>query len=79
MTVTVRTGPGPPAAVENLHAKEVSSSSILVAWEPPATDNGLPVLYYVVRKKKLGGEFEFSFKGKERLYLAVVASFLFYI
>lgn len=72
MTLTVRTGPGPPAAVEDLHAKEVSSSSVLLAWSPPAADNGLPVLHYAVQKKRLGGEFQEVFRGKERLFLATV-------
>lgn len=76
VTVTVRTGPGPPAAVEALHAKEVSSCSVLVAWDPPLRDNGLPVLHYEVRQKRLGAEFEEAAggggQGKERLYLAVV-------
>lgn len=76
----MRTGPGPPAAVEAMHAKETSSSSVLVAWDPPLRDNGLPVLHYVVRMKRLGTEFKEEegegAKGKERLYLAVVSESL---
>mgnify|MGYP003386362795 FL=1 len=77
VTVTVRTGPGPPAAVEALHAKEVSSCPVLVAWDPPMEDNGLPVLHYEVRQKRLGAEFQEAagggVQGKERLHLAVVS------
>mmetsp|Transcript_10754 Transcript_10754/g.16337 ORF Transcript_10754/g.16337 Transcript_10754/m.16337 type:complete len:854 (-) Transcript_10754:260-2821(-) len=66
----IRTGPGAPSPPTNLHAREVTSSSVLVNWSPPEKDNGLPVLSYILRMKPLGGEFRTLYSGRERVFLA---------
>ena len=69
-SVVIRTGPGPPSAPKSLCAKEVTSSSILITWQLPEKDNGLPILEYSVRMKAWGGEFQDIYRGKDRLFLA---------
>jgi len=69
-SVVIRTGPGPPSAPKGLCAKEVTSSSILITWQLPEKDNGLPIIEYSVRMKAWGGEFQDIYRGKDRLFLA---------
>ena len=69
-SVVIRTGPGPPSAPKGLCAKEVTSSSILITWQLPEKDNGLPILEYSIRMKAWGGEFQDIYRGKDRLFLA---------
>jgi hypothetical protein len=51
-SICIRTGPGPPSAPREVHAKEVSSNSILLHWSVPERDNGLPIQEYSIRCKK---------------------------
>jgi hypothetical protein len=66
----IRTGPGVPSDPTALHAKEVTSVSVLLQWSVPDRDNGLPVLAYVLRMKPLGGEFTVLYRGKDRVFMA---------
>jgi hypothetical protein len=67
----IRTGPGVPSCPNNIHAREISSTSILLCWSNCDRDNGLPVLYYVIRMKPFNGEFtEVIHYGKDKVYLA---------
>jgi len=66
----IRTGPGPPSQPRDLVPSEVTSQSVMVSWEPPMKDNGLPVLEYVVRMKKWGGFFEEVYRAKGRVCLS---------
>lgn len=68
-SVVIRTGPGVPSS-SKISAKEVSSSSILVTWQVPDKDNGLPVNEYRLQMKVWGGEFKEVYRGRERLFLA---------
>ena len=40
-----------PGTPRNLNVKEVNKDYITVAWEPPETDGGTPVIQYIVEKK----------------------------
>lgn len=51
--IRIRTGPGAPGAPHELCQREVTSSSILICWQLPKKDNGLPVLEYIVRMKSV--------------------------
>ena len=66
----IRTGPGPPSCPSHLHAREVTSVSVLLQWTPPDRDNGLPVVSYVLRMKPLGGDFVQIYRGKDRVFMA---------
>lgn len=70
-TVVIRSGPGAPSAPKLVAAQEVTSTSVLITWQVPEKDNGLPVTDYVVRMKPYGGSFEVVFKGRERCFLTV--------
>lgn len=67
--VVIRSGPGPPGCPKNVNAKEVSSESILLAWQAPDKDNGLPVREYLVHHKPYKGAFVQAYRGSERCYL----------
>jgi E3 ubiquitin-protein ligase HUWE1 len=67
--VVIRSGPGPPSVPKNVTAKEVSSESILLAWQVPEKDNGLPVREYIVHHKPYKGSFQQAYKGVERCFL----------
>eukprot|EP00605_Chrysophyceae_sp_TOSAG23-4_P002481 GSChrysophyteH1.ASY1.ANO1.2744.1 assembled CDS len=67
--VVIRSGPGKPAPPRAVAAKEVSSESILLSWNVPEKDNGLPVIEYIVHMKRYGGEFSQVYQGKERCTL----------
>ena len=69
--VVIRSGPGKPSPPRSLASKEVSSESILLSWNIPEKDNGLPVYEYVVHIKPYGGNFLQCYQGKERCYLSV--------
>jgi hypothetical protein len=68
--VVIRTGPGPPCSPLQATAKEVTASSVLLAWNPPLEDNGLPVTEYLVSMKPWGGDFKVVNRSKDRVYLA---------
>lgn len=70
-TVVIRSGPGVPTMPKALVAKEVTSTSVLITWQVPEKDNGLPVTEYLVRMKPYQGSFETVFRGRERCYLTV--------
>lgn len=66
----IRTGPAPPSAPKRVCAKEISSESVLLVWQPVEKDNGLPVTEYTVHMKKHGEEgFSLVHVSKERLAL----------
>ena len=44
--------PDEPMAPKNLHVKEYWTDYILVAWEPPESDGGSPLISYVVEKRE---------------------------
>ena len=66
--VVIRSGPGAPSAPRILVAKEVTSTSVLMTWQAPERDNGLPVNEYLVRMKTYQGCFETVFRGRERCF-----------
>lgn len=71
LLVSIRTSPGPPGHPSNIFAKEVTASSILISWQPPFEDNGLPVVEYIVSMKIWKeSSFKTMSRGRERLYLA---------
>lgn len=43
---------GVPSAPEKLHFTERSKTTITLAWEPPRTDGGSPLLGYLVEKMR---------------------------
>ncbi|XP_071622442.1 phosphatidylinositol phosphatase PTPRQ [Heliangelus exortis] len=51
--LTVRTQEQVPSSVQNISYKNISSSSILLYWEPPAKPNG-KIIYYTVYAMELG-------------------------
>lgn len=57
-TVKIRTGPGPPDPPVGLITREVTPDSILLHWQQPVHDNGLPVLEYTVWKKAMSVQAE---------------------
>ena len=69
--VVIRSGPGVPSAPLAVNAREVSSESILISWNVPSKDNGLPILEYIVTMKPYGKNSTFMqvYKGKERCHL----------
>lgn len=67
--VVIRSGPGAPACPQGVTAKEVSSDSILLVWQAPEKDNGLPVQQYIVHHKPYKGSFNQVYKGRERCFL----------
>ena len=70
--VVIRSGPGAPSVPRTLAAREVSSTSILLTWQVPDKDNGLPVHEYVVHMKKYGKQtFEKVYTGRERCHLSI--------
>jgi hypothetical protein len=69
-SVVIRTGPGPPSSPRSLIAKEVSSTSILITWQVPEKDNGLPITEYCVQMKSWKGKYDKVYKGKDKIYLA---------
>jgi len=70
--VVIRSGPGAPSQPRGLAAREVSSTSILLTWQVPDKDNGLPVHEYVVHMKKYGKQtFEHVYTGRERCHLSI--------
>ena len=69
-SVVIRTGPGVPGPPKGLNAKEVTATSILLTWQVPDKDNGLPIVQYIVQMKTYGGNFIELYRGKEKLYLA---------
>ena len=68
-SVVIRTGPGLPSPPKALAAKEVTSSSVLVTWQAPDKDNGLPVVEYSVSCKAYGGSFVEVYAGRDRVLL----------
>ena len=68
--VVIRSGPGAPGPPRDVKAKEVSSESVLLTWQAPEKDNGLPVTEYTVFAKPYKGDFKQVYKGRERLYLS---------
>ena len=69
--VVIRSGPGPPSQPRHLASREVSSTSILLSWQIPEKDNGLPVQEYIVYMKAYGGQFEQVYTGRERCHLSI--------
>lgn len=67
--VVIRSGPGPPGCPKSVSAKEVSSESILLVWQAPEKDNGLPVREYLVHHKPYKGSFIEAYRGTERCFL----------
>ena len=69
-TVVIRSGPGAPSAPKTVVEREVTSTSVLVTWQVPEKDNGLPVTEYTVRMKPYQGAFDVVWRGRERVYQA---------
>jgi hypothetical protein len=64
---TAPSAPGPPAPPV---ATEVTSSTILLQWQPPAMTHGLPITEYFLEIKAMSGEFTECYRGAECMFLS---------
>lgn len=65
------TEPEVPPCPNALTITSISPFAAMVSWEPPAFDNGSPVIEYVLEGKSTGDAFQLLYQGNELNYLVL--------